>query len=61
MFNSGDMNEKKWPKTKAFKDTIQKVTTVSPRLTALLSVWIVNPKTKQTFADLIMNTNIEKC
>lgn len=31
MFNSGDMNEKELPKTKAFKDTIQKVTNESPR------------------------------
>lgn len=38
MFNSGDIIEKKNPKTKAFKDTIQKVTNVSPRQTALLSM-----------------------
>lgn len=33
MFNSGDMNDKKkkLPKTKAFKDTIQKVTNVSSK------------------------------
>lgn len=55
LFNSGDMNENKMPITKAFKDTIQKVTNVSPRQTVLLPVWIMNPKTKQTFADLNMN------
>lgn len=31
MLNSDDMNEKKKPNTKAFKDTVQKVTNVSPR------------------------------
>lgn len=48
MINSGDINgEKKLLKPKAFNDTIQKVTNVSPRLTVLLSVWIINPQTKR--------------
>lgn len=57
MFKSGDMNEKKnnkrRPKTKAFKDTLQKVTNASIRQTVLLSVWIINLRTKQTSADPI--------
>lgn len=50
---------KKLPITKVFKDTIQKVTNASPRQTALLSVWINNSITNQTFAD--SNININKC
>lgn len=63
MINSGDINgeKKKLFKPKAFNDTIQKVTNVSPRLTVLLSVWIINPQTKYVFVDLIMNIrNVDK-
>lgn len=52
--------KKKMPKTKAFKDTIQKVTNVSPRQNVLPSVSIIYPKTKQQFADPIVNMNINK-
>lgn len=60
MFSSCDTNENKKPKTKAFEDTIQKVTNASPRQNALLSVLMIHPKTKtQKLADLIMKIN--KC
>lgn len=44
--------KKKKPKTKAFKDTIQKVTNVSPRQTVLLSWLIIHPKTKTSLCRL---------
>lgn len=44
--------KKKKPKTKAFKDTIQKVTNVSPRQTVLLSWLIMNPKTETNLCRL---------
>lgn len=62
MFSFCDTNENKKPKTKAFEDTIQKVTNVSPRQKMhLLSVLIINPKTKtQKLADPIMDINKRK-
>lgn len=58
MFNSGDMNEqknKRLPKTKAFKDTLQKVTNVSNRWTVLLSAWIINLRTKTNLQQTLIN------
>lgn len=47
-------------KLKALKDTIQKVTKVSPRQTVLLSVWIIiNPQTK-TKQNPVVSMNIKK-
>lgn len=55
--------KKKKPKTKAFKDTIQKVTNVSLKTKCFFfprQCWLIIPKTKQQFADPIVNMNINK-
>ena len=60
MINSGDINgEKKLLKPKAFNDTIQKVTNVSPRL-FYCQCGLLIPK-QNVFVDLIMNIrNVDK-